>query len=255
MTTTEEIQNNPEKAKPIICLHDVAISYQSNVAIFDINLDIYKNEFVGICGPNGSGKSTLLKGMIGALEPFRGTVKINGHEMSKRRGSNEIRTKLGYLPQMEPIDRNFPALVKDVVGMGLYSQIGLFGSFRKGDYEKIHHAMEIVELEEFENRPIGHLSGGQQQKAMIARGIVNEPDILFLDEPTSALDFKVANNIMSIIKKIHDETNLTIVLVSHDIDFIRESCTRAICLNRRVVWDGDPKAHMFEVVISRIFRK
>ena len=241
--------------KPIICLHDVVVAYQSNVAIFDVNLDIYQNEFVGICGPNGSGKSTLLKSIIGAIEPLRGTVKILGEEISQKGNLHGLRKKFGYLPQITEIDRNFPALVKDVVGMGLYTKIGMFRGLNKKDAEKILHALEIVELEQFIDRPIGHLSGGQQQKVMIARGIVNNPDILFLDEPTSALDFKVARNIMEIIKKIHDETNLTIILVSHDIDFIKKNCSRAVCINRRIVWEGNPKEKEFDEIINRVFLK
>jgi len=242
-------------SKPIICLHDVVVAYQSNVAIFDVNLDIYQNEFVGICGPNGSGKSTLLKSIIGAIEPLRGSVKILGEETSQKGSLHGLREKFGYLPQITEVDRNFPALVKDVVGMGLYSKIGMFRNLNKKDTEKIIRALEIVELEQFVDRPIGHLSGGQQQKVMIARGIVNDPDILFLDEPTSALDFKVARNIMEIIKKIHDETNLTIILVSHDIDFIKKNCSRAVCINRRVVWEGDPKEKEFDEIINRVFLK
>ncbi|HUU76787.1 MAG TPA: metal ABC transporter ATP-binding protein [candidate division Zixibacteria bacterium] len=251
----KEIDTIKETNKPIICLHDVVVAYQSNVAIFDINLDIYRNEFVGICGPNGSGKSTLLKSIIGAVEPLKGSVKILGEEVSKSGNLHGLRKKFGYLPQMSDIDRNFPALVKDVVGMGLYSKIGLFRNLNKSDYEKIRQALEIVELEQYGDRPIGHLSGGQQQKVMIARGIVNNPDILFLDEPTSALDFKVARNIMNLIKKIHDETDLTIILVSHDIDFIKNNCSRALCMNRRIVWDGNPKDREFEQIVNNVFLK
>ncbi|MFW9923164.1 MAG: metal ABC transporter ATP-binding protein [Candidatus Thorarchaeota archaeon] len=241
--------------KPIICLNDIAVSYQSNVAIFDINLDVFRNEFLGICGPNGSGKSTLLKTMVGAVEPFRGKVRVLGEDVSKNTSLSNVRMKIGYLPQMELIDRNFPALVKDVVAMGLYSQVGLFRKLNNSDYEKVKRALEIVELDNFSDRPVGHLSGGQQQKVMIARGIVNQPEILFLDEPTSALDFKVAKNITDIIKKIHDETNLTIVLVSHDIEFIRNNCSKAICMNKKIVWEGNPKSKHFQIVINSIFLK
>lgn len=249
MATSEQSQ------KPIICLNDIAVSYQSNVAIFDVNLDIYRNDFIGICGPNGSGKSTLLKTMVGAVQPFRGKVRVFGEVISKNSALTGVRTKIGYLPQMELIDRNFPALVKDVVAMGLYSQVGLFRKLNKNDYDRVHKALEIVELDNFSDRPVGHLSGGQQQKVMIARGIVNQPEILFLDEPTSALDFKVAKNIMDIIKKIHDETNLTIVLVSHDIDFIRNNCSKAICINKKIVWEGSPKSKNFQSVLNSIFLK
>ncbi len=253
--TKLSVDSSDKTQKPIICVHDVVVAYQANVAIFDINLDIYRNEFVGICGPNGSGKSTLLKSIIGAVDPLKGTVKILGEDILKKGHLHGLRKKFGYLPQMSEIDRNFPALVKDVVGMGLYTTVGLFKNLNKSDCEKVDRVLEIVELEQFRDRPIGHLSGGQQQKVMIARGIVNEPEILFLDEPTSALDFKVARNIMSLIRKIHEETELTIILVSHDIDFIKNNCSRAVCMNRRIVWDGNPKNEGFDEMINRVFLK
>jgi ABC-type Mn2+/Zn2+ transport system ATPase subunit len=254
------VQSNEKKVnetkEPIICMKDIAVAYQSNVAIFDINLDIYKNDFVGICGPNGSGKSTLLKTMVGALKPFRGEVKIFSQKVNSQHANTAIKARIGYLPQMDGIDRNFPALVKDVVGMGLYSRVGLFRRLNNKDNERrIMEALRFVELEEFANRPIGHLSGGQQQKVMIARGIVNKPAILFLDEPTSSLDFKVSKNIMGLIQKINEETDLTIVMVSHDIEFIKKYCTRVFCIDRRITWKGDPKKEFFDEVINHVFRR
>ena len=168
-TTTQKkaIDTDNKTSKPVICMKDLAVAYQSNVAIYDINLDIYKNEFIGICGPNGSGKSTLLKAMVGAVKPFQGKVRVFGEDIT-RESIRTVRMRTGYLPQTELIDRNFPALVKDVVAMGLYSKIGFFRGVSKKDEEKIMRALQIVELDEYKERPIGHLSGGQQQKAMIA---------------------------------------------------------------------------------------
>ena len=119
--------------------------------------------------------------------------------------------------------------------------------------DKIHQALEIVGMENVALRPIGHLSGGQQKKAMIARGIVNNPDILLMDEPFSALDFKVEQNIMELVKKIHDETNVTIVMITHSINFIKQYCNRAACMDRRIIWSGNPKEHNFDEVIKRVF--
>ncbi|MEA2071370.1 MAG: ATP-binding cassette domain-containing protein, partial [Asgard group archaeon] len=125
----------------VICMKDIAVAYQSTVAIFDINLDVYKNEFLGICGPNGSGKSTLLKTMVGVLKPFRGKVRVFGRNIIKDTQMTDLRVRLGYLPQLEAIDRNFPALVKDVVAMGLYAQKGLFKRLDENDEEKIYQAL------------------------------------------------------------------------------------------------------------------
>ena len=252
MNTTTTQKTESAKKKPIVCLQDVAVAYQTNVAIFDVNLDIYQNDFFGICGPNGSGKSTILKTIVGAVKPLKGTVRVFGEDILKG-NLRAIKSRMGYLPQKEQIDRNFPALVKDVVSMGLYTQAGFFRKLSVEDYTKIDRALEIVEMTALADRPIGHLSGGQQQKVMIARGIVNEPDILLLDEPFSALDFKVEKNIMELIEKIHAETNVTIIMISHSINFIKKYCTRAACVDRRVIWNGKPSEEDFDDVIKRVF--
>ncbi|MEA2070435.1 MAG: ATP-binding cassette domain-containing protein, partial [Asgard group archaeon] len=115
-------------------------------------------------------------------------------------------------------------------------------------------ALEIVELEDFAQRPIGHLSGGQQQKALLARAIVNEPEILFLDEPTSSLDVKVSKNVMEVIQKIRQKTKSTIVMATHDLNFIKQSCTRSLCLYKRIIWKGDPEEDEFNKVITKVFQ-
>jgi ABC-type Mn2+/Zn2+ transport system ATPase subunit len=238
--------------KPVICLQDVAVAYQSNVAIFDINLDIYKNEFFGLVGPNGSGKSTLLKAIVGAEKPFQGFVRIFGKDINKQ-DARPMRLKIGYLPQQEPIDRNFPALVKDIVAMGLYPKLGFFKWPGQKEEEKIQRALEIVELEDYIKRPIGHLSGGQQQKARIARAMVDNPEILLLDEPFSALDFKVAQNLADLIKKIHEKHDITIVMISHSINVLKKYATRVACIDRRILWQGSPQADEFDQIVHDIF--
>ena len=247
-SNSEEIS----KTDPIICLKDIAVAYQSNVALFDVNLDIYSNDFIGICGPNGSGKSTLIKAIVGAVKPFRGFVKVFGEDINKGNTGN-LKAKIGYLPQKVQIERNFPALVKDIVAMGLYSQIGLFRDLSKNDITKVNNSLEKIGMLNFVNRPIGHLSGGQQQKVMIARGIVNNPKILLLDEPFTSLDLKVEQNFMSLIKKIHDESHVTIIMVSHNINFIKKYCNRAICMDRKIIWDGNPLQKDFDKIIKDFF--
>lgn len=246
--------NNDEGQGPIICLKDIAVAYQSNVAIFNVDLDVYKNQIFAIFGPNGSGKSTLLKTIVGAVEPFRGVVKVFGKDITKN-NMHSIKTRIGYLPQIEQIDRNFPALVKNVVEMGLYPQLGFFKGIGKKEREKVQRALAITDMDNLAERPIGHLSGGQQQKARIARAVVNSPDILLMDEPFSSLDFKMATNISDLILKIHEETEITIVIITHSINFIKEHCTAVACIDRQIIWQGDPQEDIFDEVIQRIFYK
>ncbi|HUT81201.1 MAG TPA: ABC transporter ATP-binding protein [Candidatus Bathyarchaeia archaeon] len=254
MTTnyTEEECKSSQNKNILICIRDFAVAYQSNVALFDINLDVYRNDFFGICGPNGSGKSTLLKSIVGSVKSFRGNLRVFGKDMSKGHISY-LKSKIGYLPQIDQIDRNFPALVKDVVGMGLYSQVGFFKSLSKNEDEKVFNALKLVGMENMIQRPIGHLSGGQQQKVRIARALVNNPDILLIDEPFSALDFKIAKNIADLIAEIHEKTNLTIVMISHSLSLIKEHCNKVICLDKRIVWQGDPKSADFDSAVRTVF--
>ena len=241
-----------EDSNILICVKDLAVAYQTNVAIFDINLDVFRHDFLGICGPNGSGKSTLLKSLVGAVKPFQGNIRLFNKDALKSE-IREIQRKISYLPQIETIDRNFPALVKDVVGMGLYAQKGFFRGLSKEDNQRIFDSLKIVGMTNLSERPIGHLSGGQQQKVKIARALVNKPEILLIDEPFSALDFKIAKEIAELLAKIYKETEITIVLVSHNLAIIREYCNRAVCMDRRIIWEGKPQSKEFDEAVQRVF--
>ena len=250
--TTDSDCHMDEDNNILICIKDLTVAYQTNVAIFDMNLDVYRHDFLGICGPNGSGKSTLLKSIVGSVKPFQGKIRLFNKDATKSE-IREIQSRISYLPQMEVIDRNFPALVKDVVGMGLYTQRGFFRKLTKEDKQLIMDSLIRVGMDNLSERPIGHLSGGQQQKAKIARALVNKPDILLIDEPFSALDFKIAKEIALLLERIYKETQITIVLVSHNLEIIREFCNRAICMDRRLIWEGDPKSEEFDKAIHRVF--
>jgi len=252
-TRVKQVKNEDSSSDILICVNGLAVAYQTNVALFDINLDVHRHDFLGICGPNGSGKSTLLKSIVGAVKPIQGTLSVFGEDLAKS-NIRAVKAKIGYVPQIQNIERNFPALVEDVVGMGLYSQIGFFRTLSKRHREKITAALKLVDMEGMAKRPIGHLSGGQQQKVKIARALVNNPEILLIDEPFTALDFKVAKNLADLIAKIYRETAITIVMVSHSIQLIKEHCNRAVCLDKRLIWEGDPKSTAFEDAVKMVFR-
>ncbi|MFX0065834.1 MAG: metal ABC transporter ATP-binding protein [Candidatus Hermodarchaeota archaeon] len=237
---------------PVICIQDLAVAYQTTVALFDVNFDIYRGEYVGILGPNGSGKTTLLKAILGLIKPVQGHVRVSSEDvMYKNRNQNL--SKIGYVPQVHNIDKNFPALVEDVVMAGRYGKIGLFRRATPQDRKIVNQALRTVEMERFAKRPIGHLSGGQQQKVIIARSLAQEPEVLLLDEPTTALDFKIAKSMMELISKLHTENNLTIILVSHNIRALREHVNRVICLDKTVIWMGAPGDPELDTVIENVF--
>ncbi len=246
-------ENSFNQTFPVIRLENVLVAYGREVALFDVSLDVFMGEFIGICGPNASGKTTLLKTMLGVVKPFQGRVLLFGKELGKKGISQDDRFRIGYVPQILNIDRRFPALVEDVILMGRYGRIGLLKPPGKKDKQLVRDAAEKVDLETILKRPIGHLSGGQQQKVLIAQILAQNPEVLIMDEPTSALDFKMARSVMETLKDLNQNYGLTIITINHNIRILREFSQRIICLNRKVHFDGDPNAPTLEQAIERTF--
>ncbi len=255
MTTKTEVDtfSTRRSLTPLICINNAVVAYQNAVALANINLDVYEGEILGICGPNGSGKSTLLKAILGLVPLSHGTIRFYDKDQQEltcveyRQDNN-----LGYVPQVHNIDRNFPALVEDVVAMGRYAQIGFLKRVKKSD-PYIENALRLVGMWKFRKRPIGHLSGGQQQKVMIARSLANDPKIMLLDEPTAALDFRIERAIMDLIHQLHQNQNLTIILVTHRMSFLREYTTRVVCLDKSIIWKGEPSDPKLQTIINQLF--
>ncbi len=229
------ITETMNKNQPLLSFSGVTLGYPGVIALHDIDFEIHPGEFIGIIGPNGSGKSTLLKGVLGLLKPMAGEIVFHGDDFSKLSGLkkhlNLIRRRIGYVPQKNKNDLHFPATVKEVVLMGLYSQIGWFHPVQKIHREKTLESLKLVGMAEFCNRPIGELSGGQQQKVMIARALVSNPDLLMLDEPTASIDVYAQNMILETLERLNREQRITILMVSHDINEIVHFCDKILLLN------------------------
>jgi ABC-type Mn2+/Zn2+ transport system ATPase subunit len=229
------ITETMNKNQPLLSFSGVTLGYPGVIALHDIDFEIHPGEFIGIIGPNGSGKSTLLKGVLGLLKPMAGEIVFHGDDFSKLSGLkkhlNLIRRRIGYVPQKNKNDLHFPATVKEVVLMGLYSQIGWFHPVQKIHREKALESLRMVGMAEFCDRPIGELSGGQQQKVMIARALVSSPDLLMLDEPTASIDVYAQNMILETLERLNREQRITILMVSHDINEIVHFCDKILLLN------------------------
>ncbi|KXG76135.1 metal ABC transporter ATP-binding protein [Thermotalea metallivorans] len=211
----------------VISLKDVSFGYDQNLVLENIHLDVFQGDYLGIVGPNGSAKSTLLKLMLGILKPQRGTIQIFGQDIEKFRDWG----KIGYVAQKATsFNVGFPATVEEVVGGNLYTSIGLCRGIKRIHRDKIHKALEFVGMEDYCNRLIGNLSGGQQQKVFIARALVSSPQIIFLDEPTVGIDLKSQEEFYRLLEKLHKEMQITILMVSHDIGVITEKVTRVACM-------------------------
>lgn len=224
----------------IIELDRVCFSYSTEEVIKDVSLQIHKGDYVGIIGPNGGGKSTLLKLMLGILKPNDGTIRLFGKDIREFRDAS----KIGYVPQRTYIETNFPITVEELVAMGRYGKRGLFHFPTKGDREKTLVALKQVDMLDFRNRQIGDLSGGQQQRVFIARALVSEPEIIYLDEPTVGVDVKTQTQFYSLLRKLNQELDLTLILASHELDVVAHEATELGYINRTLEYYGDPETFL-----------
>jgi len=171
--------------------HNVTLGYDRHPAVHHLNGEIASGALVAVIGPNGAGKSTLLRGIVGILRPLDGSIHLGGLD------SRDI----AYLPQSADIDRTFPISVFDFVGTGLWRGTGLFGGIGRAAREKILRAIAAVGLNGFENRPIGTLSGGQMQRVLFARVLLQDARLIVLDEPLNAIDAKTSKDLMALIER------------------------------------------------------
>jgi ABC-type Mn2+/Zn2+ transport system ATPase subunit len=211
------------------------VRYDSVVALTGANLTGGFGEALGIVGPNGSGKSTLLKAIAGLLEASGGDVEVLGKPpRSLPAGS------IAYVPQIEAVDWTFPATVYDVVAMGRFPRLGLFGRFRAQDRAAVHRALEVVNMAALANRHISALSGGQQQRVFVARAIAQQPKVLLLDEPTTGVDATTEEALRRVVRELVAD-GMPIIMTTHDLDRAPEWFDRLIVLDRRVLACGEPK--------------
>ncbi len=184
-------------------------SYDKQIILDDVCLDIEKGSFVALIGPNGGGKSTLLKLMMGLLKPKSGNVTLFNNPPTSHS------SKIGYVPQSRDTDPKFPVSVLDVVLMGAYRKLSFLGWYPKKIKDKAFEALKQVNLSRFASKSFGSLSGGQAQRVLIARALMSDPDILFLDEPTASIDPETQKLVIALLKE--KKSKMTIVMVTHQI--------------------------------------
>ncbi len=235
----------------IIELDNVSFSYTSEEVIKDVSLEIHKGDYLGLIGPNGGGKSTLLKLMLGVLKPTKGSVKLFGQDIKHFKDWS----KIGYVPQKTFFDMNFPVTVEEIVMMGRFGRLGLFNFPKQEDKAKVDEALSQVQMLEYKTRQINDLSGGQQQRVFIARALATEPEIIFLDEPTVGVDVKTQKQFYALLRKLNKELDLTLVLVSHELDVVAHESTELGYINRTLEYFGDPdeflKGEYFHELIGK----
>lgn len=202
---------------PCLTFSNLTLGYGRQVALRQLNGIVRKGSLTAVVGGNGSGKSTLMKGIAGLLKPIDGTCNIAAG------------LRVAYLPQQSELDRSFPARVFDLVSLGLWPKRGLLGFRRSEDRKLVAQALEAVGLSGFEKRSIEALSGGQMQRALFARVLVQDADIILLDEPFNAVDERTVDDLIALIKKWHVEGR-TIMVVAHDFELVREHFPEVLLL-------------------------
>lgn len=215
-------------APPIsaVRLSDLTLGYDRHPAVHHLSGEIATGSLTAIVGPNGAGKSTLLKGIAGALSPLGGQIALAEGR------------RLAYLPQQAELDRSFPIHVYDLVAMGLWNRAGIFGRIGRGSAAKIEAAISAVGLAGFERRPIAALSGGQMQRALFARLLLQDADIILLDEPFTAIDARTTADLLALVQRWHGESR-TVVAVLHDIETVRRAFPQTLLLARETVAWGE----------------
>lgn len=203
-----------------LSIRDLNFSYTPDEKILDrVNLDLDMGEFTVIIGGNGSGKSTLIKNVLGELKPSSGTVEILGKPIQSYDNYKDI----GYVPQMSVVEKiAFPITVTEMVVLNLYEDFGFLKFPKKEHIERTHEVLDYMELTPYKDYPVNELSGGLQQRSMIARAMINNPKILILDEPTVGVDKVSRAHFLKMIQRLNDERDLTILLVTHELDEVEK---------------------------------
>lgn len=216
---------------PIIEIEKLAAGYGGHDVLHDVNLTIYRNDFLGIIGPNGGGKTTLIKTLLGLIKPTAGTIRyFQTDATGKQQSVNSI--TMGYLPQYSSIDKKFPISIKEVILSGLSSKKSLISRFTKEQHTKVEAVIAKMGLEGLEDRAIGELSGGQLQRALLGRAIVSDPSVVILDEPSTYIDKQFEARLYELLAEINK--SCAIILVSHDIGTVLQQVKSIACVNETI---------------------
>lgn len=229
--------------QPIITLDNVSAAYDRKTVLSGVSLSVYRDDYLGVIGPNGGGKTTLMRIILGLKKPSAGTIRYyrDGHEVRE--------LTMGYLPQYNKIDRDFPISVYEVTLSGLNRQKCLFRPYTPEQHEQARDTIRRLQLQDLQDRPICALSGGQLQRVLLARAIVSRPDVVVLDEPNTYIDKRFQEQMYETLADIHRDC--AIIIVSHDIAEILQNVTHVACVNHHVHYHAS--AHLDDETIEHHF--
>ncbi len=219
---------NRNETNCALAVRDVTLSYGGRPVVERVSFELRKGEILCLIGANGSGKSTLIKGILGLMPVSKGKIELKcGRE------------KLAYLAQLNTAERDFPATVKEIVLSGTQKPGFRLPFYTKEDRQRAQEAMHLMKIDQFASRRIGNLSGGQQQRVLLARAIARKPEALILDEPCSALDPAITKELYDLFDSLRDELGLSILISTHDWDYVARSGDRVLVLNREMEFIGE----------------
>ncbi len=214
--------------QPIINVDNLSYYYDSFPALDHISFSVEKGDFLGIIGPNGAGKTTLFQCILGIMSNFSGEINLFGSNVKQNK---KILQRIGYVPQKKSVEQTFPATVSEIVSLGVIGK-----DIKK---ESIESAIEFVELGSYRNKRIGELSEGQQQRVIIAKALVKQPELLILDEPTTGIDSVAQNKFYDLLTRLNKDRGITIVWSSHDMNAVEKLASKIACIDRKLFFHGE----------------
>ncbi len=236
--------------KDIIRAERVQVELGGKKVLKDITFTVPGGELTGIIGPNGAGKTTLLRAALGLVPISKGQLEVFGVPVEKLR---EVRPRIGYMPQRQSFERRFPLSAADVVAGGLLTPETMLRRI-PGKDEKIRTALHFVGMESYYKRPFQDLSGGEQQRVLLARSLVRQPELLMLDEPNAGLDFPAQQSFTELIQSLKRDKGLTILLVSHDLVSVASAADQLVCINRTMHIHGLPVDVLHSPCLDEAYR-
>ncbi len=229
-------------------LRDATVGYGNRVALRDLSLEVAQGELVGVVGPSGSGKTTLLRALTGQADVHHGAVEIAYRQVVAGRAPASV----GYVPQVEHIDWDFPLTVEQVVLLGNSSASAALPWFSRHERRHARELLDRLGIGTLRDRHIRELSGGQQQRMFLARALLRRCELLLLDEPTSGVDLATRRDILGLLAELNAD-GLTVLLTTHDLNFVAAHLPRVVCLNGRIAADGDPTQVLTSDVLARTY--
>jgi zinc transport system ATP-binding protein len=234
----------------VIYSRDLVVTINGKVVLENITFTVEPGQLLGIIGPNGAGKTTLLRAILGLIPIHSGTLEVLGLPVNKIYGR---RGRIGYMPQRQLFERRFPVSVSDVVTTGLLNR-GTILRRINGSETKVREALRLVGIEGYRSRPFQDLSGGEQQRVMLARSLVRNPELLLLDEPNAGLDFPAQQDFLDLLHSLQQKKNLAVVLVSHDLLAVASVADSLICINRVMHLHGHPGEVLHSAELKEAYR-